>query len=71
MAAETLPETIDGDSWSAWTGEIKARTGAKGKALFMPLRHILTGQEHGPDMASLIPLIGRERMLKRLSGETA
>jgi glutamyl-tRNA synthetase len=71
VAAETLPETIDGDSWSAWTGEIKARTGAKGKALFMPLRHILTGQEHGPDMASLIPLIGRERMLKRLSGETA
>jgi glutamyl-tRNA synthetase len=36
----------------------------------MPLRHILTGQEHGPDMASLIPLIGRELMLKRLSGET-
>ncbi len=71
VAADTLPETIDGDSWSAWTGEIKARTGAKGKALFMPLRHILTGQEHGPDMASLIPLIGRERMLKRLSGETA
>jgi glutamyl-tRNA synthetase len=71
VAAETLPETVDGNSWSVWTGEIKARTGAKGKALFMPLRHILTGQEHGPDMASLIPLIGRERMLKRLSGETA
>ncbi|MDP3400687.1 MAG: hypothetical protein Q8R97_06155 [Brevundimonas sp.] len=31
----------------------------------------MTGQEHGPDMASLIPLIGRERILKRLSGETA
>jgi len=71
VAAETLPETIDGDSWSAWTGEIKGRTGAKGKALFMPLRQALTGQEHGPDMAALIPLIGRERILKRLSGETA
>lgn len=71
VAAETLPETIDGDSWSAWTGAIKGRTGAKGKALFMPLRQALTGQEHGPDMAALIPLIGRERILKRLSGETA
>ena len=70
-AAETLPETIDGGSWSAWTGEIKARTGAKGKALFMPLRQALTGQDHGPDMAALIPLIGRDRILKRLSGETA
>lgn len=71
VAAETLPDNIDGASWAAWTGEIKARTGAKGKALFMPLRQALTGQEHGPDMAALIPLIGRERMLKRLSGETA
>ena len=70
-AAETLPETIDGGSWSVWTGEIKARTGAKGRALFMPLRQALTGQDHGPDMAALIPLIGRDRILKRLSGETA
>lgn len=71
VAVETLPETIGGDTWSAWTGEIKARTGAKGKALFMPLRQALTGQDHGPDMAALIPLIGRDRIVKRLSGETA
>ena len=70
-ALEVLPETLGADAWSVWTNAVKERTGAKGKALFMPLRHILTGQTHGPDMASLVPLIGRERIVKRLAGETA
>jgi glutamyl-tRNA synthetase len=70
-ALEVLPETIDAGVWAAWTEAVKARTGAKGKALFMPLRHILTGQERGPDMATLVPLIGRERIVRRLKGETA
>ena len=50
---------------------MKAATGAKGKALFMPLRLALTGLDHGPELAALLPLIGRERALARLSGETA
>lgn len=66
-----LPETIDDTAWSAWTSAIKEATGAKGKGLFMPLRLMLTGQAHGPDMATMIPLIGRERMVQRLKGETA
>jgi glutamyl-tRNA synthetase len=66
-----LPETIDDTAWSAWTSAIKEATGAKGKGLFMPLRLILTGQPHGPDMATLIPLIGRDRMVSRLKGEAA
>jgi len=66
-----LPETIDDTAWSAWTSAIKEATGAKGKGLFMPLRLILTGQAHGPDMAAIIPLIGRERMVSRLKNETA
>ena len=70
-ALELLPETIDETAWSAWTTAIKDKTGAKGKALFMPLRLILTGQPHGPDMATMVPLIGRERMVQRLKGETA
>ncbi len=67
-ARETLPEgPFDGDTWKAWTGAVKARTGAKGRALFMPLRLALTGLDHGPDLAALLPLIGRERALERLS----
>ena len=68
-ALRLLPETLDGQAWSVWTQAIKAETGAKGKALFMPLRLALTGQAHGPDMAAITPLIGREAIQKRLRGE--
>ena len=70
-ALAVLPEVIDAGAWSAWTSAVKDSTGAKGKALFMPLRLILTGQPHGPDMAAIAPLIGRERIEQRLRGETA
>lgn len=70
-ALAVLPAEIGADAWSVWTNAVKEATGAKGKALFMPLRHILTGQPHGPDMATLVPMIGRERIEKRLRGETS
>ncbi|MCR9149984.1 MAG: glutamate--tRNA ligase [Rhodobacteraceae bacterium] len=44
-------------SWADWTGAVKQATGRKGKALFMPLRKALTGQERGPEMADLMPLL--------------
>jgi len=53
--------------WAGLTAALKERTGRKGKALFLPLRLALTGREHGPDMAALLPLIGREAALQRLS----
>lgn len=67
-AAAVLPEDLD---WSAWTGAIKSATGAKGKALFQPLRRALTGLDHGPELAPLLPLIGRDAILARLRGERA
>lgn len=70
-AARLLPDTIDAGAWSSWTEAVKAETGAKGGALFKPLRLALTGQTHGPEMAALIPLIGRDRILARLRGEAA
>ena len=70
-ALRLLPDVIDENAWSAWTNAVKAETGAKGKALFMPLRLALTGQPHGPDMAALAPLIGRDAIQRRLRGEPA
>lgn len=70
-ALAALPEMVDASLWPTWTAAVKDATGAKGKALFMPLRLILTGQSHGPDMATIAPMIGRERIVKRLQGETA
>jgi glutamyl-tRNA synthetase len=63
-ALAALP--FDAGVWGALTEALKASTGRKGKALFAPLRLALTGQVNGPDMAALLPLIGREEALKRL-----
>ncbi|HYE45069.1 MAG TPA: glutamate--tRNA ligase family protein, partial [Caulobacter sp.] len=71
QALSLLPETVDASTWGAWTTAIKDATGAKGRALFMPLRQALTGMEHGPDMAALLALIGREKAARRLAGERA
>ncbi|WP_420348992.1 glutamate--tRNA ligase [Pelagibius sp.] len=72
QAAELLPpEPWDETTWQAWTGAVKATTGAKGKALFLPLRQALTGLDHGPELKALLPLIGRDRAAARLAGETA
>ena len=67
--AARLSEGIDwaADPWPALTTLLKDETGRKGRALFLPLRRALTGLDHGPDMAALLPLIGRERALARLA----
>lgn len=71
-ALDTLPaEPWDEATWPAWSGALREATGAKGRALFLPLRLALTGEEHGPDLKALLPLIGRaraERRLRRAAG---
>ncbi|HUG60467.1 MAG TPA: glutamate--tRNA ligase [Methylomirabilota bacterium] len=67
-AADLLPPgPFDAETFRTWTGALKAETGRKGRALFMPLRLALTGLDHGPEIAALLPLIGRERALQRLA----
>ncbi len=61
-----LPAEMTAESWKAWTAAITAATGAKGKALYHPLRLALTGEEHGPEMAPLLALMGPERAARRL-----
>ncbi|MCP1472055.1 glutamyl-tRNA synthetase [Sphingobium sp. OAS761] len=59
--------TFDAGIWRTLTDALKQETGRKGKGLFLPLRRALTGMDHGPDMAQLLPLIGRDRAIARLS----
>lgn len=69
-AADLLPEEPWSEAtWAVWTDVLKAESGRKGKELFAPLRMALTGLPHGPDMKSLLPLIGRARADKLLRGE--
>jgi glutamyl-tRNA synthetase len=60
------PEPWDETTWSQWTDALKASTGRKGKALFLPLRLALTGRHDGPELRSLLPLVGRKACLDRL-----
>ena len=67
-AKALLPmEPWDTTTWKEWTEAVKVATGRKGRALFMPLRLALTGLDHGPELAQLLPLIGRERVLERMA----
>ncbi|MDB5662891.1 MAG: glutamyl-tRNA ligase [Sphingomonas bacterium] len=67
-AAQAAAELDWADNpWLALTGLLKAQTGRKGKPLFLPLRRALTGRDHGPEMAALLPLIGRDRAIERLA----
>lgn len=64
-----LPWTAD--IWTVWTTALKLTSGRKGRTLFHPLRHALTGLDQGPEMATLLPLIGREQALARLTAVRA
>jgi len=67
-AAARLPGGAwDGATFRAWSATLADATGRKGRALFRPLRLALTGEEHGPELKDLLPLMGRDRALLRLS----
>jgi glutamyl-tRNA synthetase len=57
--------------WPALTARLKEATGRTGKPLFHPLRRALTGRDSGPDMAALLPLIGRDEAVARLKAASA
>ena len=68
-AADLLPEgEWAADVYKTWIGEVKDRSGRKGKQLFLPIRKALTGRDNGPELKDLLPLMGRARALSRLKG---
>jgi len=54
----------------AWARAVGGATGRKGAALYMPLRAALTGATHGPELAPLVELMGREMVAGRLAAAT-
>ena len=66
QAFDALPEGEFGpQTWKEWTLRVKEASGRSGKSLFMPLRLALTGRSSGPELAQLLPVLGRERTLAR------
>ncbi len=54
------------DDFKALAHEVKTLTGKSGKTLYQPLRAALTGELDGPEMAHILPLLGVERIGRRL-----
>ena len=50
---------VDRETFRAAANRVKDRTGLKGKALFHPIRTILTGAQEGPELDVIIPAIDR------------
>jgi nondiscriminating glutamyl-tRNA synthetase len=54
------------DTWPSLHSELENKTGRKGKDLFAPFRAAVTGKTKGPELAKTLPLLGKERIMKRL-----
>ncbi|MFN5609241.1 MAG: glutamate--tRNA ligase [Holosporales bacterium] len=68
IAAALLPQEVQAQDVAPWLFAVKEKTGRKGAALYMPIRLALTGQEHGPELSVLLPLLGSEKARSRLKG---
>ncbi len=65
-AAIELADAIDENSYDKIISEVKSKTGARGRALFMPIRAALTGRTEGIELVTVFRLLGKERVLERL-----
>jgi len=66
LAKLSAMENITGEQVQATLKVIGKELKLGGKKVFMPVRVALTGQMHGPELASLIPLLGIERTMARI-----
>lgn len=60
------PEPWNNETWTNWTTALGKQSKRRGKQLFLPLRKAVTGEEYGPELNALLPLIGREKVVFRL-----
>ncbi|AIL65851.1 Glutamate--tRNA ligase 1 [Rickettsiales bacterium Ac37b] len=72
VAIKLLPnEDLSIDSWSKWMNILQNETNKKGKNLFLPIRLALTAKSQGPELKYLLPILGKDKIIARLSGKTA
>jgi nondiscriminating glutamyl-tRNA synthetase len=62
---QDLPE-ITADTWPSVLSQLEEKTGRRGKNLYGPLRAGITGKTKGPELAKTLPLLGKEKIIKRL-----
>jgi nondiscriminating glutamyl-tRNA synthetase len=65
---ESSPRLIDREIFRAVANRIRDKSGRKGKALFHPIRVVLTGETEGPELDLLVPAIDRATTLSPADG---
>lgn len=63
---QKLSQEIQEDDVMPLQKEVGKTVGVKGKQLFMPIRAAVTGKTHGPELKFVLPLLGKDEILKRI-----
>jgi glutamyl-tRNA synthetase/nondiscriminating glutamyl-tRNA synthetase len=65
---QTTARLTDREIFRALADRVKEKSGQKGKALFHPIRAVLTGETEGPELDLLVPAIDRATALSPADG---
>lgn len=59
-------EEMDEETAKGFMKKVQKASGFKGKDLYMPVRALLTGQVHGPELSNILEILGKGEILRRL-----
>ena len=59
-------EEMDEETAKGFMKKIQKASGYKGKDLYMPVRALLTGQVHGPELSNILEILGKKKILDKL-----
>lgn len=57
---------IEPEVWPSFMAQIEKELGMEGKNFYAPLRAAITGKMRGPELVKTLPILGRERIIRRL-----
>lgn len=59
-------EEMNEETAKGFMKKVQKASGFKGKDLYMPVRALLTGQVHGPELSNILEILGKGEILRRL-----
>ncbi len=54
------------EAWPSFLNQIEKRLGVERKDFYAPLRAAVTGRMRGPELVKMLPILGKERIIRRL-----
>ncbi len=57
---------LDGESFESALTAVQENTGLKGRKLYMPIRSMMIGSPHGPDVRIVGPMLGKDEVIRRI-----